>query len=257
MWAGMAGLNGVAPGPRIEPAAGYWWLLAGLAAICWLLPNAMEFMARAGIGTPSRSLSRDADRAAPDLALGADAGWAISARWRLRALPAEAQRCLGIPLFPLLSEALPDRRGAQRDAGLAAFAGADPGRHRHPRDGFEFQALLAYQLGKIAAMRAQDRVPDSVFLGDSALGNGIDAERWTQLSGGGEPGADLAVRLQRRSQSPWPRPGDRPAAQRRRHAHCRCRARAREPGGEPDDPDPAQVSLLERAPAVVAACRST
>ncbi len=51
------------------------------------------------------------------------------------------------------------------------------------RNTMEFETLVNHQADKIEAMKRAGAVPDTVFLGDSSLGNGIDARIWSQLSG--------------------------------------------------------------------------
>lgn len=51
------------------------------------------------------------------------------------------------------------------------------------QNAMEFETLVNFQAAKIEAMKQAGTVPDTVFLGDSSLGNGIDAAIWSQLSG--------------------------------------------------------------------------
>lgn len=59
-------------------------------------------------------------------------------------------------------------------AGVLVFAAKAMG-----RETFANQALLDYQFGKIGKGTA----PDIIFVGDSSLGNAIDAGEWTKISG--------------------------------------------------------------------------
>jgi len=87
-------------GPRIEPAAGYGGCRRPGRDIAGLLPNAMEFMARAGIGTPSRSYPRRS--IAPPLTWRGRRRWAWRSRsWRF-ALCLLKLNDVSNPLFPLL-----------------------------------------------------------------------------------------------------------------------------------------------------------
>ena len=54
------------------------------------------------------------------------------------------------------------------------------------REALPFEQVVHYQLDKL-----ERSVPDTVFLGDSSLGNAISAERWSELRG--ETAANLAL----------------------------------------------------------------
>lgn len=51
--------------------------------------------------------------------------------------------------------------------------------HQSGKENLPYQALLKWQLAKINSVES----PQTVFLGDSSLGNAIDAAEWQQLSG--------------------------------------------------------------------------